>query len=137
MYFLKPPSVFGLRPCSRTHLKKALWQGRPVGGKYDELENILVETIKIGYLFHTAGNYFILLMYKNFHFISQLRFGYFSFSNFSIRLQHKPSNVFVSPIAFFYFLVSKRKHRQKHHYPNSHESIFGSYTLFLETFLES
>ena len=35
--FLEPPGVSRLRPCARTHLKKALCQIRPVGGTYDFL----------------------------------------------------------------------------------------------------
>ena len=33
------------------------------------------------YLLHAAGEYCIFLCYKDFHFISNLHFGYFSFNN--------------------------------------------------------
>ena len=47
----------------------------------------LIVTTSSGYLLHAAGKYFILLMYKDFHFISNLFLGYYSFSNVFVRLK--------------------------------------------------
>ena len=39
--------VSGLRPCTRTHLKKALYHTRPVGGKVDKYRLVILNWTKI------------------------------------------------------------------------------------------
>ena len=65
----------------------------------------LLAILAVGTFFTSVGEYCICLMCKDFHFIYDLRFGYFSFSNLFIRLQHIKSRKSYFYIRLFGFYV--------------------------------